>query len=152
MKGILVKLISRSYRLRHLPLRAATGAFILNAGLGKQDMPEEQAAGLQAAGAQAFPAVESMEPAEFGKALAHSETALGAALLAPMVPSGVAGAGLAAFGAALLAMYVRNPEMREPNSLRPSRTGTPLAKDFWLLGIGLGLMVDAWGMRRARRS
>jgi hypothetical protein len=33
--------------------------------------------------------------------------------------------------------------MREKDSLRPTQQGTALAKDAWLLGIGLSLIADA---------
>jgi hypothetical protein len=32
--------------------------------------------------------------------------------------------------------------MRKPGSLRPTENGTPIAKDSWLLGVGLGLIID----------
>jgi hypothetical protein len=32
--------------------------------------------------------------------------------------------------------------MRRDGSLRPSQQGTALAKDVWMLGIGLGLIAD----------
>jgi hypothetical protein len=33
--------------------------------------------------------------------------------------------------------------MRKEDSVRPTQQGTPLAKDVWMLGIGLGLVIDA---------
>jgi hypothetical protein len=33
--------------------------------------------------------------------------------------------------------------MRQNRSLRPTAQGTPLAKDAWLLGIGLSFVLDA---------
>jgi hypothetical protein len=41
--------------------------------------------------------------------------------------------------------------MREEGSLRPTQEGIPLAKDAWMGGIGLALMVDEVA-GRARRS
>ena len=32
--------------------------------------------------------------------------------------------------------------MRREGSLRPTQSGVPLAKDAWLVGIGLGLLAD----------
>ena len=32
--------------------------------------------------------------------------------------------------------------MRKENSLFPTQQGTPLAKDVWMMGIGLGLVID----------
>ena len=40
--------------------------------------------------------------------------------------------------------------MHEPNSLRPTQTGTGLAKDVWLLGIGLTLLAS--GRRRSKQD
>ena len=83
---------------------------------------------------------------------------LGAALLIPVVPSRVAGAGLTAFAAGLLGLYLRTPGMRHPQSLRPTEQGLPLSKDAWLLGAGLSLLLGgdtgrdhSRGPRRCRR-
>ncbi|EGD56264.1 membrane protein [Gordonia neofelifaecis NRRL B-59395] len=130
-------------RLRRLPLRLATGAFIVNSGVGKLGLDEQSAAGVQAMAANAFPPLKSIPPGVFGKLLAGAEISIGAALLAPVVPAAVAGAALTAFSAGLLTMYVRTPEMHEDGSLRPTQQGTAVAKDSWLLGIGASLLVDA---------
>lgn len=78
-------------RASHLPSRLTTGAFILNSGLSKRALPSEVAASLQNMAANAVPAVRKMRPEAFGKTLSAAETALGAALLAPFVPSTVPG-------------------------------------------------------------
>ena len=91
-------------RLSHIPLRLATGAFILNAGFSKRN--------------------------------------LGAMLLAPFVPSRVAGLGLAVFSGSLLTMYRRIPEMTLDDGIRPSQQGTVVAKDVWMLGIAAALILD----------
>ncbi len=39
-------------------------------------------------------------------------------------------------------MYLKTPGMRREGSVRPSQQGTALAKDVWLLGIGLTLVAD----------
>ena len=69
--------------------------------------------------------------------------ALGTALLLPVVPAALAGASLTAFSAGLLGLYVKTPGMRREHSLRPSQQGTALAKDVWMMAIGLGLVADA---------
>jgi hypothetical protein len=38
------------------------------------------------------------------------------------------------------------------DGFRPSRQGTAMAKDIWMLGIGLGLIVDALTDRSAQSS
>ncbi len=138
----------------HLPLRLATGAFILNSGLGKRGLPEEAAAGLQGMAANGVPPVKKVSPATFGKALSAGEIALGAALLAPVVPSTVAGAGLVAFGGGLVSMYLNTPGMTEEGSrVKPSQDGIGIAKDIWLVGAGLTLIGSALAERKpASRS
>lgn len=130
-------------KLSHVPLRLATGAFILNSGLTKRNLPPEAAAGLQGMAANAVPQVKDMDPESFGKALSKGEMALGAALLAPFVPSAVAGAALTAFGGGLIKMYLSTPGMTaEGSSFRPSQDGTAIAKDIWLVGAGLSLLIS----------
>jgi hypothetical protein len=129
-------------KVRRSPGRLATGAFILNAGVGKWSADEETAARLHGMAAGTYPVLKNIKPADFAKLLAAGEIALGAALLLPVVPAALAGAGLTAFSGALLGMYLRTPGMRRENSLRPSQQGTPLAKDVWMLGVGLGLLAD----------
>ncbi|HEY9563721.1 MAG TPA: hypothetical protein VIR30_08125, partial [Nocardioides sp.] len=70
-------------KLSHVPLRLATGAFILNSGLAKRGLPPEAAEGMQGMAANAVPQVKGMQPEAFGKALSTGEIALGVALLAP---------------------------------------------------------------------
>lgn len=54
----------------------------------------------------------------------------------------VAGTALTAFSAGLLGLYLRTPAMREEGSLRPSQQGMAIAKDIWMFGIGLTLLID----------
>lgn len=136
-------------RARRLPGRLATGAFILNAGVGKWSADEETAARLHGMAVGTYPFLAGMKPKDFARLLAVSEMALGAALLLPAVPTGLAGAGLTAFSGGLLGMYLRTPGMRREASLRPSQQGTALAKDIWMLGIGLNLVADALTSREA---
>jgi hypothetical protein len=63
-------------------------------------------------------------------------------LLIPTVPAALAGVGLSAFSLGLLGLYLRTPGMRKEGSLAPTEQGLPLAKDVWLLGIGLSLVLD----------
>ena len=128
--------------LRRLPLRLAAGAFLLNAGIGKADLDADSAKGLQAMGERILPQLGELDPETFGKLLSRSEIALGAALLAPFVPAAVAGIGLTGFAGALVGMYLRTPGMTEDDGIRPTQQGTALAKDVWLLAIGLSLAID----------
>jgi hypothetical protein len=54
----------------------------------------------------------------------------------------VAGAGLTAFSGGLLGLYARTPGMRKEGTPLPSPEGIALAKDVWMAGIGLGLVLD----------
>ncbi|RBJ07990.1 hypothetical protein [Micromonospora provocatoris] len=130
-------------RLSHAPLRVAIGAYILNSGLGKRTLEGEAAAGVHGMAAGAMPQLRQIPPDRFAMLLSRGEIALGTALLAPFVPSLLAGAALTAFGAGLVQLYLKTPGMREGTSLRPSQAGIGLAKDVWLVGAGLTLMLDS---------
>jgi hypothetical protein len=129
--------------LRNVPTRAASGAYILHSGLGKWNGSEEQAKGVHAMAAGAFPFLAKVPPATFLKALAASEIGIGAALLTPIVNNKLAGTALTAFAGSLLAMYLRTPALHQEGSVWPTQAGTAVSKDVWMLGIGLGLMTDA---------
>ena len=128
-------------KLRHLPQRLATGAFILNSGISKWTADDETAAQLHGFAAGTYPFLAKLKPRDFVRLLAGTEIALGSALLLPVVPSALAG-GLAAFSGGLLGLYVRTPGMRKEGTPLPTQQGIPLAKDVWMLGIGLGLVLD----------
>ncbi len=129
-------------KARNLPPRMVTGAFILNAGLGKWNADEERAARLHGFAAGTYPFLSKLKAKDFARLLAAAEITLGSALLLPFVPSIVAGAGLAAFSGGLLGMYAKTPGMRKPGTPFPNDQGTALAKDMWMMGIALGLIVD----------
>lgn len=129
-------------KLRQIPGRVAAGAFILNSGLGKRRADEQTAAQLHGIAQGAYPFLNRVKPQSFARALSTGEIALGAALLTPLMPSVLAGAALTGFAAGLLGMWARTPGMREPGTIRPTQQGTPIAKDVWMLGIGLGLVID----------
>ena len=129
-------------KARHLPQRMATGAFILNSGVNKLSADEETAAQLHGFASGTYPFLAKMKPADFARLLGIAEVTLGATLLLPFVPSIVAGAGLAAFSGGLLGMYVKTPGMRKEGTPFPTQQGTALAKDVWMMGIGLGLVID----------
>ncbi len=89
--------------------------------------------------ASGVPAVAKLDPKTFGKLISYSETALGATLLTPFIPSRLAGAGLTAFGANLMTMYFRNPDMHD-SAFRPTQDGQQLANNIVILGAGLALL------------
>jgi hypothetical protein len=139
-------------KARHLPPRAAAGAFILNSGIGKLHADEETVAQLHGFAAGAYPVLARLKPARFVRLLAAGEITLGAALLLPIVPAAVAGAGLAAFSGGLLGLYARTPGMRKEGSPFPTQQGIPLAKDAWMMGIGLGLVIDDLTERSGQKN
>ena len=130
-------------KLRRAPLRAVTGALILEQGLSKLNGDDDQAKALHGMAAGAYPIVEKVPPKPFLKALAVGEVVLGGALLAPIVPAGLAGLALTGFSGALLGVYWRTPGLHTEGNPRPTKQGITLAKDTWLLGIGTALVVDA---------
>lgn len=129
-------------RKHQLPVRLAAGAFILNSGLSKRNTDKETAAGLHGTASATYPFLKDLDPEEFTKKLSTTEIAIGTILLVPLVPSVVAGAALTAFAGGLVGLYLRTPGMRQEGSLRPTRQGIALAKDTWLLGIGVSLLVE----------
>jgi hypothetical protein len=131
-----------SIKAAHLAPRIAAGAFILNSGLGKWSVDEETAAQLHGFASGTYPFLSKLKPKDFARLLSAAEITLGAALLVPVVPSAVAGAGLTAFSGGLLGLYARTPGMRKDGTPFPTQQGIPLAKDVWMLGIGLGLVID----------
>ena len=134
-------------KLAHLPLRVATGAYILNSGLSKQNLEGQAAAGVHGMAAGAMPALKKVPPDQFARLLSTGEIALGAALLIPFVPSALVGAALVGFSAGLVQLYLKTPGMRQPGSIRPTQEGIGLAKDVWLLGAGMTLVLDCWPKR-----
>lgn len=130
-------------KLWHLPLRATAGAFILNSGLDKRDPDPETAGGIHGMASTAYPFLEDQDPQDFTAKLSIGEMALGGALLAPFVPTKLVAAPLTGFAAGLLGLYAKVPGLRREGSVRPTSDGTGIAKDVWLLGIGLALVIDA---------
>ncbi len=141
-----------SFKAWHLPVRLATGAYILNSGLSKRNADKETAEQLHGFAVTAFPQFEETPPDQFVKMLSAGEIAVGGALLSPFVPTGVAGLALAGFAGLLGRLYWRAPGTHEEGSLRPTPQGVPLAKDSWMLGIGAALVLDALADRVHNRG
>jgi hypothetical protein len=134
--------MSLAAKLRRAPGRIVTGAFILNSGLGKLKADEATAGGIHGMAVGAYPPLDKLSPTVFTKVLAATEVAVGAALLLPIVPAGLAGIALTGFAVSLVGFYVRTPGMHD-SRMRPTQAGTAIAKDIWMAGIGIGLIVDA---------
>ena len=133
--------------------RVATGAFILNSGLGKRGVDEGTAAGLHGFAAGTYPFLKKVPPTTFAKVQSGAEIAIGIGLLLPFVPTAVAGATLTAFSGSLLGLYLRTPGLTKPGkSVAPTQEGLPIAKDVWMLGIGIGLLTQGLLDRPARAA
>lgn len=131
-----------SVHLRNIPTRVAAGGYILHSGLSKWHGSEEQAKGVHAMASGAYPFLADVQPATFLKVLSAAEIGIGAALLTPFIGNRLAGAALTAFSGSLMGMYLRTPALHEEGSIWPTRAGTAISKDVWMLGIGVGLMAD----------
>ena len=129
---------------RRAPLRLATGAFVLSAGLDKWHGDEQTAAQLHGFARGTYPFLNRIESRRFLRMLSAGEIAVGSTLLLPVVPAAVAGAALTGFSAGLLGLYLRTPGMRRGRwDPRSTPEGLPLSKDVWMLGAGLALLIDA---------
>jgi hypothetical protein len=135
--------MSVSAKIRRAPLRAVTGAYILNSGVGKIGADDDTAKQLHGFASGTYPFLAKMQPKMYSRALGVGEMAVGGILLLPIVPPVVAGAVLAGFSGALLNVYWNTPGMHEEGNPRPTVAGSPLAKDAWMFGIGTSLIVDA---------
>jgi uncharacterized membrane protein YphA (DoxX/SURF4 family) len=136
---------------RDIPGRLVAGAYILHTGLGKWNVDAEGAAGLHATAAGAFPFLRPIPPKQFATLLSATEITVGTVLLAPVIPTAVAGLALTGFAGALVTMYLRTPTMHETGSIWPSRSGIGVSKDSWLLAMGVGLLIDSVGRRPRER-
>ncbi|MEO9138887.1 MAG: hypothetical protein ABI345_07440 [Jatrophihabitans sp.] len=134
--------MSLAAKLRRAPLRAVTGAFILNSGLEKFKADEDTAKQLHGLASGTYPFLAKVNPTVFVKGLAAGETVLGAAVAAPFVSPVVAGLGLMGFSGGLLNMYWNTPALHRDGDPRPTQAGVPIAKDVWMFGIGAGLVTD----------
>ncbi|MFC0598459.1 hypothetical protein [Streptomyces palmae] len=135
---------------RQLPLRLAVGSFFLHSGMEKSEADQETAERLREFAVGTYPFLGRFDARTFARFLSAGELAIAAALLVPVVPAAVAGRALTAFSLGTIGLYLRTPGMRQEGSLRPTEQGVPLAKDVWMLGIGLSLIAE--GLGRGRRS
>jgi uncharacterized membrane protein YphA (DoxX/SURF4 family) len=136
----------------HLPPRVLTGLYFLNSGLTKAGADEATAAQLHGFATGTYPFLGKLDARRFTRLLSVAETAIGVALVVPVVPAGVAGAALTAFALATLGLYLRTPGLRKEGSLRPTQQGIAISKDIWMVGIGLSLVIDEIAERRSNRT
>lgn len=136
---------------RQLPLRLTLGAFFLDSGLSKRGVDRANAEGLQQFASTAYPFLGDLDAQQFTRLLSAGELTIAATLLLPLVPAAAAGIAVTAFSLATLGLFLRTPGMRQEGSLRPTEQGIPLAKDVWMLGIGLSLIADGVCQRSGER-
>jgi uncharacterized membrane protein YphA (DoxX/SURF4 family) len=141
-----------AFKAWHIPVRLATGAYILNSGLSKREADEAAAHGLHGFATTAYPEFKDTPPEKFVNLLSTGEITVGTLLLTPIVPTAVAGLALTTFAGLLGRLYLGSPGLRQEGSLRPTEQGVPFAKDVWMLGIGTALTIDALGDRRRKRK
>jgi uncharacterized membrane protein YphA (DoxX/SURF4 family) len=140
-----------AFKAWHIPVRVATGAIILNAGLRKRSVDEETAKGLHGFATTAYPEFEDTPPEKFASMLSTGEIAVGALVLTPVVPTAVAGLALTTFAGMLTRLYLKAPGLREEGSLQPTEQGTAISKDVWMLAVGTALTIDGLTDRRSKR-
>ena len=136
----------------HLPPRLLTGLYFLNSGLSKAGADEATAAQLHGFATGTYPFLGKLDARRFTRLLSVAETAIGVALVVPVVPAGVAGAALTAFALGTLGLYLRTPGLRHESSLRPTQQGIAISKDIWMVGIGLALVIDEIVGHRSSRA
>lgn len=140
-----------AFKAWHIPVRLATGAYILNSGLQKRAADEETAKGLHGFATTAYPEFQDTPPEKFAAMLSTGEITVGSLLLAPVVPTAVAGLALTTFASLLGRLYLKAPGVRQEGSLQPTEQGTALSKDVWLLAIGTALTIDGLTDRKSKR-
>lgn len=138
--------------IAQIPLRLTAGAFIINSGINKTKLSEEQAEQMRDLAANGVPFLKDLTPRQFKQFITASELGIGALCLLPFVPGWLAGAALTGFSGGLLNMYRNTDFMTESDGIRPSEQGTAVAKDVFLFGMGAALMVDGVVNRTGRKN
>src|SRR5215218_10685985 len=126
-------------KLSHLPVRTATGAFILNSGLSKRNLEGQVAEQMHGWASASIPALGQLKPEVFVRLLSGTEVGAwdGTAGAGRSVGPGRRGSGRVLRRAA--DAVSEDPGDAAGGSLRPTEPGNGLAKDVWLLGTGLTL-------------
>ena len=133
--------MANNRHLHNFPARLAVGAYLLDSGLSKLEADEATLEHIHNMAVNAYPFLQEVESTKFAKYFAQVEILLAAILLLPLVPDVLAGFVLTIFAASLMGLYLRIPGMRRVRSLRATPNGIGLAKNIWILGIGLSLVL-----------
>src|SRR4030095_6302906 len=104
--------MDRRLKAWQLPPRLITGAYFLNAGLSKRGADDATAGQLHGFAAGPYPVLGKLDAKRFTSLLSTAEIAIGTALVLPVVPAWLAGAGLTAFALGTLRFSLRDPGMR----------------------------------------
>lgn len=139
---------ARHSSLHNFPARLAAGLYLLDSGLAKLSADQQAIESIHKMAGSAYGFVNQMDARKFSRCFTTGEILLATALLFPLVPDSVVGVGLTTFSATLFGLYFRIPGMRREGSLRPSPKGTTLAKNIWLLGIGISLTLTPYRVAR----
>lgn len=131
-------------KLHNLPVRLTAGLYLLDSGLATLSADEAAAVSLHKFATDAYGLLSRFESRKFSKCFATGELLLAAGLLLPFVPDETVGLGLTVFSAIMFGLYLRLPGMRRERSLRSTPKGTSLAKNIWLLGMGLSLALTSY--------
>ena len=144
--------MAQKSHLHNFPARLAVGAYLLDSGLSKLEADEAALEHSHHVAVNAYPFLEEVESTKFAKYFAQGEIFLAAILLLPLVPDVLAGFALTIFAASLMGLYLRIPGMRRVRSLRATPDGIGLAKNIWILGIGLSLALTPYWKSENTRS
>ena len=136
--------MANNRHLHNFPARLAVGAYLLDSGLSKLEADEAALEHIHNMAISAYPFLEQAESTKFSKYFAQGEILLAIILLLPLVPDVLAGFALTIFAASLMGLYLRIPGMRRVGSLRATPNGIGLAKNIWILGIGLSLALTPY--------
>lgn len=136
--------MGRHNSFHNYPARLAAGIYLLDSGMSKLSSDESALEHLHQMAADAYPFLDEFDSQKFSRYFALGEILLAACLLLPFFPDGLAGAGLTIFSSSLFGLYFRLPGMKHEGSIRPTPKGTSLAKNVWLLGIGISLALTSF--------
>ena len=129
-------------RLRNMPTRLATGAYILHAGWEKWHGNEAQAVGVHGMASGAFPMFKEMPATDFLKTLSVGEMAVGAALVAAARATRDRGRCPDRLLGRALDHVTETDGMHKPGSIWPTHRAPRSRRTSGCSGIGLGLIVD----------
>ena len=103
-----------------------------------------------------YPFLKNLPPQQFAKAAVDVRDRRRRGAADPVRADRRRRGGADGFSGGLLGLYLRTPGMRKPGSLAPTEQGLAIAKDSWLLGIGIGLLtrgtIDRPQPRRVRKA